>query len=121
MGCVQDIYRGDFTSIFSGPGKEFYFQDVVPIKYSHYLKEYEYEKNLPSIRERISKLDNIYPKNDPKILIIENSQIKSRITGKKYVCKSINYYSKETENLILKEIELLARLVSKILIKFAKK
>ena len=74
---------------------------------------------LASERELVSW--TIYPKNDPKILIIENSQIKSRITGKKYVCKSINYYSKETENLILKEIELLARLVSKILIKFAKK
>lgn len=39
------------------PNERIYFtyKDVVPIKYHHYLKEYEFEKNLPSIKERISK------------------------------------------------------------------
>lgn len=31
------------------------YADVVPIKHQHYLKEYDFEKNLPSLKEHISK------------------------------------------------------------------
>lgn len=36
-------------------GLGFTYSDVVPIKYHHYLKEYEFEKNLPAKKEYVSK------------------------------------------------------------------
>jgi hypothetical protein len=34
----------------------FSYSDVVPIKHYHYLKEYDFQKNLPSVNPLISKL-----------------------------------------------------------------
>lgn len=42
----------------NGSNLWFNYSDVVPIKYYHYLKEYDFEKNLPSIREHISKFSS---------------------------------------------------------------
>ncbi|TNV73494.1 hypothetical protein FGO68_gene12710 [Halteria grandinella] len=90
-----DVIKSDMkgaSKAANGSQWTFSYSDVVPIKYYHYLKEYDFEKNLPSIRERI------------KIQLL-----KSRITGKRYVCKSINYCGSDERN-IIKEIDLQAKL-----------
>jgi hypothetical protein len=47
-----------------------------------------------------------------KRLAVEVQLLRSRMTGKKYVCKSINYSHTEGEKSILKEIEIQSRFVS---------
>lgn len=59
--CCETNLRKDHTLLSfaaepRAPRVEFSFQDVVPIKHHHYVKEYEYEKHLPSIKETISKV-----------------------------------------------------------------
>ena len=63
-GCCESSERSRKDCSFMFPSKtpticdkpnEFSFRDVVPIKYHHYMKEYEFEKNLPSIKQMISK------------------------------------------------------------------
>ena len=54
--CCEAEYRKTGGLFFAQPEKtSFSFKDVVPIKYHHFLKEYEFEKNLPSRKERTSK------------------------------------------------------------------
>jgi len=33
----------------------FRYSDSVPVKHCHYMREYDFEKNLPSIKENVSK------------------------------------------------------------------
>ena len=58
MGCCESNYRKSHDYLFGRSTEKaaFSFKDVVPIKYHHYLKEYEFEKNLPSVKERTSKI-----------------------------------------------------------------
>jgi len=106
MGCCEAQYRKSQSFFFSRPEKSFFtFKDVVPIKHHHYLKDYDFEKNLPSTKERTSK--NYRLKCGLEILLIKN-----KISGKRYVCKSICYYSPITEQAIMTEIDLLSKIVS---------
>jgi hypothetical protein len=60
MGCCEAQYRKSQSFFFSRPDKAFFsFKDVVPIKHHHYLKEYDFEKNLPSTKERTSNISDI--------------------------------------------------------------
>eukprot|EP00347_Sterkiella_histriomuscorum_P000549 403375425 len=93
-GCCETNYRKSQDFLFGVSEKNaFCFKDVVPIKYHHYLKEYEFEKNLPSVKERT------------KISLLKN-----RVSGKRYVCKSISYYNPQSEKAILQEVDLLSKL-----------
>ena len=57
MGCCEAQYRKSQSFLFGRVEKSFFtFKDVVPIKHHHYLKEYDFEKNLPSTKERTSKI-----------------------------------------------------------------
>lgn len=54
--CVETGYRKEGGSRFNKDKEyiEFTITDVVPIKYNHFITEYEFEKNLPSIKDTIS-------------------------------------------------------------------
>jgi serine/threonine protein kinase len=81
-----------FTS--SAPPKiVFNYRDLVGMKYHHYIAEYEFEKNLPSTKER------------SKVVMVHHRQ-----TMKKYVCKSLSYFSPQTEKVILNEVDITSRL-----------
>jgi hypothetical protein len=54
MGCCESTNRKEMKYPKDKNYIDFSFKDVVPIKYYHYIKEYEFEKNLPSIKERTS-------------------------------------------------------------------
>jgi hypothetical protein len=56
-GCCESRLRGSPSERYFS-AVDFSFKDVVPIKYHHYIKEYEFEKNLPSIKDRTSKLNS---------------------------------------------------------------
>ena len=96
MGCCESHYRKTSSYFFGvhAPTK-FSFKDVVPIKYHHYLKEYEFEKNLPSVKERTSRYFILILKKFTihQLIHIEVLLVKNRFSGKRYVCKSISYFS----------------------------
>ena len=53
--CVETEFRHDRAHYSKDkPTFEFSVTDIVPIKYRHFISEYEFEKNLPAVKDSIS-------------------------------------------------------------------
>jgi hypothetical protein len=62
------------------------------------MREYDFEKNLPSIKENVSKW----------LLkqLLELIMIKRRLTGKRYFCKCMSFQTSEEEKAIIKNLDI---------------